>query len=68
MNDFLSWCRHLLVPFLFLHPPSFQRNDFSTCSITKHVCGIKTKLMFTNSYLEERGFLLDSHSQAHEHT
>ena len=36
MNDFLSWCRHLLVPFLFpdftsLHPPSFHRNDFSTC-------------------------------------
>ena len=28
MKDFLSWCRHLLVPFLFhdltaLHPPSF---------------------------------------------
>ena len=29
MNDFLSWCKHLLVPFLFhdltsLHPPSFR--------------------------------------------
>ena len=37
INDFLSWSRHLLVPLLFhevtsLHPPSFQRNDFSTCS------------------------------------
>ena len=37
MNEFVSWCRHLLVPFLFhaltsLHPPSFHRNDFSTCS------------------------------------
>ena len=39
MNYFLSWCRHLLVPFLFhaltsLHPPSFHRNDIncSTCS------------------------------------
>ena len=36
MNNFLSWCMHLLVPFLFhevtsLHPPSFHRNDFSTC-------------------------------------
>ena len=36
INDFLSWSRHLLVPLLFhevtsLHPPSFQRNDFSTC-------------------------------------
>ena len=36
MNDFLSWCMHLLVPSLFhdvtsLHPPSFHRNDFSTC-------------------------------------
>ena len=37
MNEFVSWCRHLLVSFLFhaltsLHPPSFHRNDFSTCS------------------------------------
>ena len=37
INDFLSRSRHLLVPLLFhevtsLHPPSFQRNDFSTCS------------------------------------
>ena len=36
INDFLSQSRHL-VPLLFhevtsLHPPSFQRNDFSTCS------------------------------------
>ena len=36
MNEFVSWCRHLLVFFLFhaltsLHPPSFHRNDFSTC-------------------------------------
>ena len=33
MNEFVSWCRHLLVSFLFhaltsLHPPSFYRNDF----------------------------------------
>ena len=39
INDFLSWSRHLLVPLLFhevtsLHPPSFQRNDFSTCYTT----------------------------------
>ena len=38
MNEFVSWCRHLLVSFLFhaltsLHPPSFYRNDFSTCTI-----------------------------------
>ena len=37
MNEFVSWCRHLLVSFLFhaltsLHPPSFYRNDFSTCT------------------------------------
>ena len=37
INDFLSQSRHVLVPLLFhevtsLHPPSFQRNDFSTCS------------------------------------
>ena len=34
MNYFLSWCRSLLIAFLFhvvtsLHPPSFHRNDFS---------------------------------------
>ena len=46
MNDFLFWCMHLLVPFLFhevtsLHPPSFHRNDFSTCSkVTSLVCVI----------------------------
>ena len=37
INDFLSRSWHPLVPLLFhevtsLHPPSFQRNDFSTCS------------------------------------
>ena len=37
INGVLSRSRHLLVPLLFhevtsLHPPSFQRNDFSTCS------------------------------------
>ena len=37
INDFLSRSRNPLVPLLFhevtsLHPPSFQRNDFSTCS------------------------------------
>ena len=36
MSLYISWCRHLLVSFLFhaltsLHPPSFYRNDFSTC-------------------------------------
>ena len=33
MSDFMSCCRHLLVPSFFhevtsLHPPSFHRNDF----------------------------------------
>ena len=34
MSGYVSWCRHLLVPFFLtsLHPPSFHRNDFSTCS------------------------------------
>ena len=37
MNEFVSWCRHLLVSFLLhalpsLNPPSLHRNDFSTCS------------------------------------
>ena len=39
MNEFVSWCRHLLVSFLFhaltsLHPPSFYRNDFSTSKVS----------------------------------
>ena len=43
MNEFLFWSRHPLVPFLFhevtsLRPPSFQRNDFSTCLYTYGVC------------------------------
>ena len=42
MNEFLFWCRHPLVPLLFhevtsLHPPSFQRNDFSTCITSDNV-------------------------------
>ena len=42
MNEFVSWCRHLLVPFLFhdltsLHPPSFHRNDLSTCILIEGV-------------------------------
>ena len=36
MNEFVSLGRHLLVSFFraltSLHPPSFHRNDFSTCS------------------------------------
>ena len=43
MNEFVSWCRHLLVSFLFhaltsLHPPSFHRNDFSTCIYRLEQC------------------------------
>ena len=39
MNKFVSRCRHLLVSFIIhamtsLHPPSFHRNDFSTCHHT----------------------------------
>ena len=38
LSDFLFMCRYLVVPLLFhavtsLHPPSFQRNDISTCTI-----------------------------------
>ena len=34
MSDFVSWCRHLLLfqEVTSLHPPSFHRNNFSTCS------------------------------------
>ena len=41
LDNFLSLGGHVLVPFLFhkmtsLHHPSFQRNDFSTCTTTKY--------------------------------
>ena len=44
MNDeFPFWCGHPLVPLLFhevtsLHPPSFQRNDNSTCNYNVGLC------------------------------
>ena len=46
INDFLSRSRHFLVPLLFhemtpLHPPSFKRNDFSTCSTYFFLFGAK---------------------------
>ena len=41
MNEFVSWCRHLLVSFLFhaltsLYPPSFHRNDFPLVPLIFH--------------------------------
>ena len=46
MNYFLSWCRPLLIAFLFhvvtsLLPPSFHRNDFSTCFTPFFILGQK---------------------------
>ena len=43
MTFSLSMIGHLLVPFLFhevtsLHPPSFHRNDFSTCHVCDGIC------------------------------
>ena len=52
MNEFVSWCRHLLVSFLFhaltsLHPPSFHRNDFSTCSTHFSLILVQSPEMFS---------------------
>ena len=52
MNEFVSWCRHLLVSFLFhaltsLHPPSFHRNDFSTCSTHYSFILVQSLKMFS---------------------
>ena len=52
MNEFVSWCRHLLVSFLFhaltsLHPPSFHRNDFSTCSTHFSFIWVQSPKMFS---------------------
>ena len=53
INDFLSRSRHPLVPLLFhevtsLHPPSFQRNDFSTCIVKN--CLSSMGLMIVTHY------------------
>ena len=52
MNEFVSWCRHLLVSFIFdaltsLHPPSFHRNDFSTCSTHFSFILVQSPQMFS---------------------
>ena len=52
MSEFVSWCRHLLVSFLFhaltsLHPPSFHRNDFSTCSTHYSFILVQSPEMFS---------------------
>ena len=52
MNEFVSWCRHLLVSFIFhaltsLHPPSFHRNDFSTCSTHFSFILVQSPKMFS---------------------
>ena len=52
MNEFVSWFRHLLVSFLFhaltsLHPPSFHRNDFSTCSTHFSFILVQSPKMFS---------------------
>ena len=56
---FLFWCGNPLVPLLFhgvtsLHPPSFQRNDFSTCiSIHQYDYVIGCKKQQCHDQLEE---------------
>ena len=56
INDFLSRSRHLLVPLLFhevtsLHPPSFQRNDFSTCLKRNCAFGFSCKSALKSTWL-----------------
>ena len=63
MNEFVSWCKHLLVSFLFhaltsLHPPSFHRNDFSTCSTHFSFILVQSPKMFS---------LRSAHVDAHAH-
>ena len=57
MNEFVSWCRHLLVSFIVhaltsLHPPSFHRNDFSTCII----CLLMKTCSYTLQYFKLKGY------------
>ena len=53
MSDFVSWCS---CSFLFhevtsLHPPSFHRNDFSTCSTHFFFWGKATKMRRASTYI-----------------
>ena len=61
MNEFVSWCRHLLVSFLFhaltsLHPPLFHRNDFSTCIYITTLVFIAQDMVRSLIYLTESSF------------
>ena len=61
MNEFMFWCRNPLVPLLFhevtsLHPPSFQKNDFSTCNSLLWLCSYVSLVLDNDNimeYLEE---------------
>ena len=67
MNEFVSWCRHLLVSFLFhaltsIHPPSFHRNDFSTCSTHFPFILVQSPKMF--SLRSAHVYFMHAHAQA----
>ena len=36
MSDFVSWCRHLLVPFFFMNPPLYAL--FSASNLYTRAC------------------------------
>ena len=63
--DFLSWCRHLLVPFLFhdvksLHPPSFHTDYFLpaiTCTSVEVNQGTQEDSVVAKDPEKEKSFL-----------
>ena len=75
MNEFVSWCRYLLVSFLFhvltsLHPPSFHRNDFSTCSTHFSFILVQSPEMFSlrrahEDYMHAHAHAENLHVHAH---
>ena len=67
MNEFVSWCRHLLISFLFhaltsLHLPSFHRNDFPLVPLIFHSLWCKDQRCFLCAARAHVDFM---HAHAH---
>ena len=55
MNEFVSWCRHLLVfhAMTSLRPPSVHRNDISTCIQRKCGCLYYYSVLFNKTHMHK---------------
>ena len=72
MNEFVSWCRHLLVSFLFhaltsLHPLHFIEMIFPLVplifSIKNEICASRARKLFIELRARALGHVLAAHAQ-----